>query len=217
MHLPRRHLLTATLLAGTVALAGCGQSDDAADTPQATTTTTTTDAAPTTGAQSPAGTPASGPHNEADVQFAAMMVPHHEQALEMTGIVLPKDGLDPQVAELAQQIEAAQGPEIERMTGWLEGWGEEPMADVQGMDGILSQEQMQALRDAPGPEASRLFLTGMIEHHQGAVDMGRTELADGANPEAKELAQSIIDSQQEEIAQMQSMLDGSSMSPSPTS
>ncbi|WP_234714477.1 DUF305 domain-containing protein, partial [Mycobacterium tuberculosis] len=57
--------------------------------------------------------------------FVTMMIPHHEQAIEMSDILLAKDGADPRVVELAEQIKAAQGPEIDKMLGWLEDWGVE--------------------------------------------------------------------------------------------
>src|ERR1044071_4520138 len=62
-------------------------------------------------------------HNDADAMFAMHMIPHHQQAIEMSDMVLAKQGIDPRVTELAKQIKAAQGPEIEQMQGWLNQWG----------------------------------------------------------------------------------------------
>ncbi len=62
-------------------------------------------------------------HNDADVSFAAGMVPHHQQAIEMSDIILAKQGIDQRVVDLANQIKAAQGPEIATMQQWLTGWG----------------------------------------------------------------------------------------------
>jgi uncharacterized protein (DUF305 family) len=144
-------------------------------------------AAPSTSAAAPSGssTPAAGPHNDADVRFAARMIPHHNQAIEMSDILLAKANADPKVTALAQKIKAAQGPEVAQMTGWLLGWGEDPSTG--GMhhgddDGMMSQAEMDALRNATGPEATQLFLDGMIKHHTGAIAMARTELKEGANP-----------------------------------
>lgn len=154
-------------------------------------------------------------HNDADVMFAQGMIPHHAQAVEMSDIVLAKDGVDEEVRSLAEEIKAAQAPEIELMSGWLEGWGEEvPATDgmdsMAGMDhsdsGMMSEEDMAALTDSDGAEASRLFLEQMIEHHQGAIAMAETELSDGSATEATELAQSIIDTQQAEIRTMEDLL-----------
>jgi len=158
----------------------------------------------------PAASPASGPHNQVDVMFAQMMIPHHQQAIEMSDIILAKDGIKSEVTDLATQIKAAQGPEITTMTGWLAGWGQNPSPSM-GMDhgmggGLMSQADMDALRDADGDDAARLFLTGMITHHQGAIAMAKQELANGQNPDAKQLAQNIIDAQQAEIATMNTLL-----------
>ncbi|WP_426183452.1 DUF305 domain-containing protein [Microbacterium sp. TWP3-1-2b2] len=155
--------------------------------------------------------------NDADEMFVTMMIPHHQQAIEMADIVLSKDGLDPAVAELAQQIKDAQGPEMERMLGWLEDWGVDYDPDSSGGmdhgsmddsgDGMMSEEDMTALEEADATQASRLFLEQMIMHHDGAVEMARTALEDGQNPDVLDLAQQVIDDQTAEITTMQDLLD----------
>lgn len=148
----------------------------------------------------------------ADVMFVQMMIPHHEQAIEMSDMLLAKDGIDPEVAALAQQIKDAQAPEIELMTGWLEEWGmpsHPDMDDMGGMDhgdGMMSQSDMDALKAAQGDEASRLFLEQMIEHHAGAVDMAEDVVDDGSDPDVRALAETIIQTQTAEIEQMERML-----------
>lgn len=150
-------------------------------------------------------------HNDADVMFAQMMIPHHEQAIEMSEIILATDGVPEQVTTLAEEIMAAQGPEIEQLTDWLEQWGEPTDPgdghDMADMDGMLSDEELQQLADAQGDEAARLFLEQMIVHHEGAVAMAEDQLADGSYQPALELAQTIIDTQQEEIDTMNELLD----------
>ena len=142
--------------------------------------------------------------NNADIMFTTMMIPHHEQAIEMADVVLDEDGIDPGVVALAETIKAAQGPEIELMESWLDEWGTRAMGDMGGMgDGMMSDTDMQALEDATGDEASRLFLEQMIEHHEGAIDMAQTEVDNGENPDVISLAESIIQSQTAEIATMQ--------------
>ncbi|MFT4215312.1 MAG: DUF305 domain-containing protein [Microbacterium sp.] len=162
-----------------------------------------------TGSESTAttATSATAEHNTADEMFAAMMIPHHEQAVEMSEIVLAKDDVDSAVADLAQRIKDAQAPEIELMESWLVAW-DSAMADMShgGMDGMLSDEDMAALEEADGATASRLFLEGMIEHHEGAIDMAEDVLEEGLNPEVLALAQEIIDTQQAEITEMQALL-----------
>ena len=145
--------------------------------------------------------------NNADMQFTMMMIPHHEQAVEMADMILAKDGIDERVLTLAEQIKAAQGPEIDLMESWLDEWGT-PMGDMDGMDhgGMMSDTDMQALEDATGAEASRLFLEQMIAHHQGAIEMAETELANGKNADALALAQAVVDTQSAEIETMQDLL-----------
>ncbi|WP_411024420.1 DUF305 domain-containing protein, partial [Salmonella sp. s58760] len=90
------------------------------------------------------------------------------------------------VAALAEEIKAAQGPEIQKMEQWLEEWGADT-SNMEGMDhggGMMSDDDMQALEDATGADASRLFLEQMIEHHQGAVEMAQDEVDNGQNSDA---------------------------------
>ena len=145
--------------------------------------------------------------NNADMQFTMMMIPHHEQAVEMADMILAKDGIDERVITLAEQIKAAQDPEIELMESWLDDWGT-PMGDMDGMDhgGMMSGADMQALEDATGVEASRLFLEQMIVHHEGAIDMAQAEVDSGENADVIALAEDIIASQTAEITAMEDIL-----------
>lgn len=204
--------ISAAAAMAAVALAACGSDDATAGMDMSSSSPSATSSSE----PSAVGTPAEGENNDADVMFAQMMIPHHAQAIEMSDLVLAKDGVDQQVLDLAQQIKDAQGPEIERMTGWLQGWGAEvpdtSMGSMGGMGmggmdgGMMSEEDMQALTDAEGPTASRLFLEQMVKHHTSAIAMAQTELSEGQNPEALELAQTIVDTQQEEITTMQELL-----------
>jgi len=110
------------------------------------------------------------------------------------------------VIDLALAIKEAQGPEIDLMNGWLDAWGEGGMSGMDHGGGMMSDEDMAALENAAGPEASSLFLTQMIEHHRGAITMAQDELAGGENDDATALAQKIIDAQTAEIAEMQDLL-----------
>jgi uncharacterized protein (DUF305 family) len=145
--------------------------------------------------------------NAADMQFTMMMIPHHEQAIEMSDIILAKEGIDERVLTLAEQIKAAQGPEIEQMESWLEEWGT-PMGSMEGMNhgGMMSDTDMQSLQDADGAEASRLFLEQMIVHHEGAIEMAQTEVDNGENEDVISLAEAIITSQTAEITAMEDIL-----------
>ncbi|WP_454129660.1 DUF305 domain-containing protein [Microbacterium aurum] len=147
--------------------------------------------------------------NAADEMFVIMMIPHHEQAVEMSDTILGKDGIDDQVQALAQQIKDAQAPEIELMQSWLTNWGRSSSGDMSGMghgDGMMSDGDMAALEAADGAEAARLFLEQMIVHHEGAIEMAQTELDQGANEEVIALAQAILDTQTTEIATMENLL-----------
>ena len=144
--------------------------------------------------------------NAADSAFVMMMIPHHEQAVEMSDTILGKSDIDQRVLDLAQQIKKAQTPEIELMKGWLDDWG---VGSMDGMDhggGMMSDDDMAALDSASGTEAASLFLTQMIEHHQGALTMAETEIANGQNPDVITLAKNIVTSQTAEIATMKQLL-----------
>lgn len=191
-------------------LAACGGTGE-----QATPTTSGTVSATATTSTTSGASTGSGEHDQADVKFLQDMVPHHSQAIEMSEIVLAKGGVDERVKALAKQIKEAQAPKIQQMNGLLHDWGERTPdghessahgSDAGGMSGMVSDQQIQELRTADGPKATLLYLQQMIQHHEGAVQMARSEVANGENPEAKQLAQSIIDSQQAEIEHMKSVL-----------
>ena len=154
--------------------------------------------------------------NDADVAFAQAMIPHHAQAVDMADLADDRAD-DPEVRDLAQRIRAAQQPEIDLMESWLEEWGhpmEEGMdhgdMDMGDMDmgemGMMSDQAMERLESASGEEFDRLFLSGMREHHLGAVAMAEEELSKGESPEAKELAQEIIETQRAEIEEIDALL-----------
>ncbi|WP_231737344.1 DUF305 domain-containing protein [Mycobacterium sp. IS-1742] len=181
--------------------------------------------------QTSAAAPAAA-HNQTDMMFAHHMIPHHQQAIEMSDMVTAKQGVDPRVTEMAKQIKAAQGPEIEQMRGWVDQWGmpgpNAPRGDMgphhggmpggpmmpgmpamngmPGMDGMMSPAEMQALQNAQGVEASRLFLTQMIRHHEGAITMAQNEIDNGQFPDTIALARSIVTSQKKEIDTMNQIL-----------
>lgn len=155
---------------------------------------------------------ASSSANQVDEMFVTMMIPHHEQAVEMSDVLLAKPDADPRVRELAEQIRAAQTPEIELMLGWVQEWGVPyESGDAHGMGGgmgggMMSEQDMEALEEASGTDASRIFLEQMIVHHEGAVEMARMQLENGQHPELLELAQQMIDGQSAEILTMQQLL-----------
>lgn len=210
-----------TIVAAAVPLAllaaACGDDGDAASSGDDRAEQTTTE-------------PASADHNEADVEFALMMIPHHRGAVDMAALA-PDRAEAPEILDLAERIQAAQDPEIEQMTDWLEEWGEDvPAEDDAGHDmggdsttssrdmgaggsetghGMMSADDMATLEAASGAEFDRAFAEMMIVHHQGAIDMADDEIVDGRFPEAIDLAHAIVAAQEAEITEMQGFLDQS--------
>ncbi len=143
----------------------------------------------------------------ADVMFLEMMIPHHQQAVEMSQLA-SSNGASPEVQKLADKIAAAQGPEIEQMQSWLDDANAPDMmgGSSMGMAGVLSDAQMSKLAAAKGAAFDRLYLQGMIGHHEGAVAMAQDVIDSGENPTVIALAKKIIEAQTAEIAQMKRML-----------
>ncbi|WP_460109949.1 DUF305 domain-containing protein [Streptomyces sp. YKOK-J1] len=202
--LTRRAALLAATAAASLALAACGGGDGAAHAGHG-------------GSASPAASATAGTHNAQDVTFAQGMIPHHRQALQMAKLA---DGRasSARVKDLAARIEKAQDPEIRTMTGWLTAWGEQvPMAGMDrsghagmtGMAGMMSDDDMAALRKATGADFDRRFLSLMVEHHRGAVEMAGTEKSGGAYGPARTMAGDIVRAQNAEILEMKRILGGS--------
>jgi len=204
----RRNIrIAAVLAAATTTLTACVNINTGTDEPAAGDSAST-----------------SSEHNEADVDFATDMIPHHVQALRMADMAEARAD-SAELRSLAADIEDAQGPEIELMAGWLEIWGEEvPDTDAghMGMDhgamgdnmdeldgdmpGMMSDDQLDALGDASGSPFDAMWLRMMIEHHEGAIEMARTEQDEGQNRDAIALAEDIEATQTAEIATMEDML-----------
>ena len=190
------------LFAGIVVLSGCASSGDgsAADN------------------SAPADSSATVPDefNDADVAFAQGMIPHHEGALAMAEMALER-ATDPRVRDLAERIRAGQDPEIALMTGWLGEWGEPAEANgaggmdhgSDGMDDESGDMDSGGMGDMPasGPAFDLMWLQSMIEHHDGAVIMAQLEIDEGANQEAIDLARLIVETQTDEINEMQQLLN----------
>ncbi|GAA4990197.1 DUF305 domain-containing protein [Yinghuangia aomiensis] len=208
--MPRVLALSAVALSAALVLAACGSDggDDGMNTGDQPTSPAASSAAP----QSAAG------FNDTDVMFAQMMIPHHEQAVDMAKAVLAKSA-NADVKKLATAIEAAQAPEIARMKGWLAAWGKPAampstggtggmsgMDHGTGADGMMSDADMRKFRAAAGTELDTLFLQMMIVHHNGAITMAEDELAKGVNADARKLAEAVKTSQSAEVQQMQKLL-----------
>jgi uncharacterized protein (DUF305 family) len=206
--------LAGGLLVLSLALIGCGGTTPAGTAPASS--------APAGSVTAQAG----AQFNDADVAFAQMMIPHHREAVEMADLAVDR-AQNPEVKALAEQIRAAQEPEITQLTGFLTAWGAAVPAagSMSGMDhgnmsgmsgmsgtpaipGAMTPEQMEQLRTATGTGYDSMFLAMMIEHHRGAVDMAQGEVENGGNPDAKQLAEKIVADQNTEISRMQQLLTG---------
>ena len=153
-------------------------------------------------------------YNADDVAFATNMIPHHQQAVDLSALV-PDRSTNPEVTKLASDIAAAQGPEIETMKVFLVQWTENPDTNTGSghgghgaMQGMVDEATMARLESLKGAEFDTLWLQSMIGHHQGAIEMAKAEVANGENVDAKGLANDIITTQQAEIGQMKQMLGG---------
>ncbi|MBM7479355.1 DUF305 domain-containing protein [Oerskovia jenensis] len=173
--------------------------------------------------------PVEGSWNQADVGFVAGMIEHHLQALEIAALA-PDRAESGAVRSFAERVTAAQGPEIHALASWLQardvavpegardlggtgprvsaGSGGEHGAHGDGVVGMLTAEQMAALAGADGAEFDRLFLEGMIAHHQGALAMVDVVLVDGQDLFAHEIAAETASGQAGEIDRMRDLLDG---------
>ncbi|MET9955415.1 DUF305 domain-containing protein [Streptomyces sp. NPDC006339] len=201
----RRTALVATGGVAALVLAACGGNGGSGHDMGSMESTTS---APATSA--PAQT---GDHNTADVSFAKDMIQHHRQAVEMADLA-PTRAESAETKELAAKIKGAQDPEIKTMSGWLTSWGEEVPADMSGqghdmangMPGMMSKADMDALMKAKGAEFDKMFAEMMIKHHEGAIEMAKKEKAEGKYGPALKLADEVIKAQTAEIEQMNKML-----------
>jgi len=148
-------------------------------------------------------------HNESDVMFAQMMIPHHQQAVELADLALSStSAARPEIIQLAQKIQAGQEPEIQQMTALLTKWnqpldGHAAMGHGPEMEGMLSEQELIDLASLTGSAFDSAWIVAMIFHHQGAIAMAVTVNKDGISTEIKELATAIITAQQDEIETMQ--------------
>ncbi len=154
-------------------------------------------------------------HNPADITFVQGMIPHHEQALEMSELAI-KHAVSPDVETIASTIKTKQEEEIKTMETLLHEWGVKKEAgghDAHGggkalEPGMLSEEQIKELEEAKGVEFDKLFLKDMIEHHKGAITMAEEAEHDGENKEVEKLAAEIKRGQEHEIEEMEKELVG---------
>ncbi|MDX2683051.1 DUF305 domain-containing protein [Streptomyces soliscabiei] len=203
--LTRRAVLAAVSVTAALTLVACGSDGDGSDGSSGSGSGT-----------GDAGGHSSAPaaaHNAQDVSFAQGMIPHHLQALEMAKLAAGRAS-SAKVKDLASRIEKAQDPEIKTMSGWLTSWGEDVPTAMSGMDhsggsampGMMDGSHMTELEKASGTDFDTMFLTMMIEHHKGAVDMAGIEKTKGKYGPATSMADDIVTAQTAEIAEMNKLL-----------
>jgi uncharacterized protein (DUF305 family) len=184
-------------LASAVVVSSCTKTEDHAEHASSAATTTAQVAV----------------HNADDVMFAQMMIPHHQQAVELSALV-PDRSTNSAVVKLAATISGEQQPEITAMKALLVQWEVNPdtAADHSDhgmpMQGMVDDATMTKLRSLKGAEFDTLWLQSMISHHQGAIEMADTEIAKGQSPDMVSMAKNIVTAQQAEIDQMKQMLGG---------
>ncbi|MGW1783423.1 DUF305 domain-containing protein [Streptomyces sp. NPDC002143] len=214
--LTRRAVLAAAAVTAAFTLAACGNDDGSGSDSGS-------------GSSSGSSSTAAGGHNEQDVSFAQGMIPHHRQALEMAKLAAGRAS-SAEVEDLASRVEKAQDPEIKTMSGWLKSWGEDvpttsdsTAASTSGMDhsgssgshgmpGMMDGSDMAELEKASGADFDSMFLTMMVEHHEGAVDMAEAEKDKGEYGPATSMAEDIVTAQTAEIAEMNKLLGKSGTS-----
>lgn len=167
--------------------------------------------------------------NQADVDFATAMIPHHAQAVQMANLAAERP-LPDELRTLVDEVHTTQVAEVETMVTWLTDWDKEipetsmdhvngghgddmadmsdhDMGDMGDMPGMMSAEEMTELAESSDAAFPELWMTMMIEHHEGAIEMAEAEQDDGHFPDAVELAGAIIDAQRAEIATMEDLLE----------
>ncbi|MGX1268411.1 DUF305 domain-containing protein [Streptomyces phaeoluteigriseus] len=205
----RRAAAVGLVAAGALFLSACGDNDDMSGMDHGSGNSSASATAKTPTATAEAG---STGFNDADVTFAQMMIPHHQQALEMARLA---DGRasDSEVKDIAAKIEQAQDPEIGTMRGWLKSWNRPTAAgSMPGMDhgsggGMMSDGDMEHLKAMKGAEFDKMFADMMIEHHNGAITMAESERKNGENADAVTMAGDIVEGQSAEVEQLQGILD----------
>ena len=202
---------SALTLAAALLIGACSSSTDHGSMNMSTTSMTA--------GTSAASIPADAEFNAVDVAFAQGMIPHHAQAIVMADMALAQS-TNPDVTKLATEIKAAQAPEIEQLTNWLETWGQSvpDSAGESGMDhsmdgmdgmmmsGMMSDADMARLENTTGADFDTMWLEMMIQHHEGAITMARDEVTGGKYGPTKAMAESIITSQQAEIDTMTKLI-----------
>ncbi|MER0096925.1 DUF305 domain-containing protein [Corynebacterium marquesiae] len=192
--------LIAIALLGVSVVSCSGQDSDTTDTPQ----TDKDGVAVTAGANQPAEV------NGVDLHFLAMMTPHHQQAVDMSEIILAAQGTSAATADLADRIKVGQEEEIDTMVDWAEQWDQHDLMEQHSQhiaNGMITPEQLDQLKTLEGEEADTLFLQLMHSHHAGAIAMTQDQIDNGGYQPLVDLAQQMIDVQTAEMREMEQLLE----------
>lgn len=192
--------LIAIALLGVSVVSCSGQDSDTTDTPQ----TDKDGVAVTAGANQPAEV------NGVDLHFLAMMTPHHQQAVDMSEIILAAQGTSAATADLADRIKVGQEEEIYTMVDWAEQWDQHDLMEQHSQhiaNGMITPEQLDQLKTLEGEEADTLFLQLMHSHHAGAIAMTQDQIDNGGYQPLVDLAQQMIDVQTAEMREMEQLLE----------
>ena len=148
-----------------------------------------------------------GKYSGADIMFLQMMIPHHQQAIDMSNLAM-QVSKNEELLALAKVIAKDQAAEIVQMKSWLKDAGAsvDPGHSMSGMGGMLTSEEYAALEKASGADFDKLWLTGMTKHHDGAIHM-TTMISDDQNAEIKSFGEAIVKAQSAQIDQMKLMLE----------
>lgn len=152
------------------------------------------------------GTTSNSSLTGADVMFLQMMIPHHQQAIDMSNLAI-KISKNEELLTLSKTIAKDQAAEIIQMKNWLmqAGASEDPGHSMSGMGGMLTEDEYAKLETSSGKEFDKLWLQGMTNHHEGAIHMTNM-IADADNPEIKAFGKAIVKAQSAQIEQMKIML-----------
>lgn len=175
-----------------------------------------------------AGACSTADHNDADVAFATDMIGHHAQAIQMANFTIGREGLDPRIARLAEQIRVDQTREIDTMSGWLRDWdapvpetgfatgdghthSDDPYGSMGGdhpdMPGMMSAGELRTLAEAPADEFDALWIQMMVAHHEGAIQMAQEVQDEGRSEDVADLAGEIESAQRAEVKDLKGWLD----------
>jgi len=188
-------LFAAPLLAATLLLAGCSPTETS---PTETMLSERTDAMPAEA-------------NDTDVHFLGMMVPHHQQAIDMSDVLLASDVDDPALRDLAQRIRDGQQRENGQMNAWADEWGIDADMELHSRhiaNGMVSPGVYESFTTLEGEALRTRFLELMHFHHQEVIAMTQDQVDNGGYAPLREMAAEMITVQTAEMAEMEKMYGG---------